>query len=189
MEITGNSTDFLKNIEEEMNTVITYANEDFSKVKTGKPNPDMIKNIKVNNYNSLVPLCHIASITIFDFKTLLVNPFNKSLIGNIESAIIKSGLNLNPQIHGNSIKIIFPPLTEETRKDLVKIVNEKVEKYRTQIRNIRREKRENIKSLEKKGVSRNLLDQIEKEIDHITNIYITKITHIGEQKEKAIMTL
>ena len=189
MDVTADSNDFLKQIDADMASVVTYANEELSKIKTGKPNPDIIKNIKINNYNSLVPLYHLASITIFDFKTLLVSPFNKSLIGNIESAIMKSGLNLNPQIHGNSIKIIFPPLTEETRKELVKLVKKKKKKYKTQIRNIRRDKREDLKSLEKKSVSKNLLDQIGKEIDHITNIYITKITNIGEQKEKAIMTL
>ena len=190
MDVTSDLSSFLSHLNDEMNSVVAYASEELSKIKTGKPNPDMIKNIKVNDYNAkVVPLYYIANITISDSKTLLVTPYNKALVGNIESAIMKSGLNLNPQINGDSIKITFPPLTEETRNELVKMVKNKIEQYKTQIRNIRREKRDNIKSLEKKGISKNLLNEMETKIQHITDMYISKINDIGEQKTNAIMTL
>ncbi|GBD92684.1 ribosome-recycling factor [bacterium BMS3Abin05] len=161
---------------------------EMAKIRTGKATTSLLDMIKVNYYGSQVPLKQVANITVPEPRLLSVQPWEKNLIPEIEKAILKSDLGLNPSNDGKTIRIPFPQLTEERRKELVKLVKKMAEEGRIAVRNIRRDVNEHIKKAQKnheltEDQEHDELDEIQK----LTDEYIEKIVKILAEKEKEIM--
>ncbi|NLI79898.1 MAG: ribosome recycling factor [Candidatus Riflebacteria bacterium] len=178
----------IKESTEKMAQSVEVLKKEFSTMRTSRATPSILDRITVNYYGSETSLHHVASISAPDAKTILIKPHEKTLLGEIEKAIQKSDLNLNPLNDGNFIRLPIPPLTEERRNDLVKTAKKKSEDFRIAIRNVRRDANEAIKALEKK--SEITQDQSKKTVERIqklTDEYILKINQVYEAKEKEIL--
>lgn len=176
--------------EARMKQVITSTTNTFSTIRTGRANPSLLDRIVVNYYNTPTPLNQLASISAPEPRMLLIQPWDKTVIKEIEKAIMASDLGLTPSSDGNVIRIGIPQLTEERRKQLVKVVKKESEDHRIAIRNIRRDMNEEIKTLEKNGEitedeSRRYLDEVQK----LTDKYIAEIDRLAEAKEKEILEI
>ncbi|HHX02186.1 MAG TPA: ribosome recycling factor [Firmicutes bacterium] len=176
--------------EARMKQVITSTTNTFSTIRTGRANPSLLDRIVVNYYNTPTPLNQLASISAPEPRMLLIQPWDKTVIKEIEKAIMASDLGLTPNSDGNVIRIGIPQLTEERRKQLVKVVKKESEDHRIAIRNIRRDMNEEIKTLEKNGEitedeSRRYLDEVQK----LTDKYIAEIDRLAEAKEKEILEI
>jgi ribosome recycling factor len=177
-----------KETHEKMSKAIEVARKEFAGIRTGKASPALLDPILVDYYGSQMKINQIASISVPEAKLIVIQPWDKSVLDSIQKAIQKSDLGLNPTNDGKLIRIAIPALTEERRKDLVKLVKKKAEEARVTIRNIRRNANDQIKELEKEGAITE--DEKIKSLDKfqkITDDYINKINEIAEQKEKEIM--
>lgn len=178
----------VKESTDKMAQSVEVLRKEYASMRTSRATPSLLDRITVNYYGSETPLHHVASISAPDPKTLLIKPHEKSLLGEIEKAIQKSDLGLNPQNDGNFIRLPIPPLTEERRNELVKLAKKKAEDFRIAIRNVRRDANEAIKALEKK--SEITQDQSKKTVERIqklTDEYIEKINQLFAAKEKEIL--
>ncbi|WP_348650822.1 ribosome recycling factor [Thermodesulfovibrio sp. 1176] len=171
-----------------MNNAVEVFKKDLATFRTGRASLSILDNIRVDYYGSLVPLNQVATLGIPEPRTITIQPWEQKMVGEIERAIMKSDLGLTPINDGKTIKINIPPLTEERRKQLVKVVRKRAEEARVAVRNIRRDIIEEIKKAEKdKKLSEDDSRRIQDEIQKITNSFIEKIDKILEQKEKEIM--
>lgn len=173
---------------DKMTQSIEILKKDYSTMRTSRATPSLLDRITVNYYGTETPLNHVASISAPDPKSLLIQPWEKSMLGEIEKSIQKSDLGLNPMNDGNFLRIPIPPLTEERRNDLVKNCKKKAEEFRVAIRNVRRDANDTLKAMEKKSEiteddQKKALDKIQK----MTNDFIEQINKILESKEKEIM--
>lgn len=178
--------EFKKNLEKE----VAYLKQEIILIRTGKASPALIENILVETYAGAakLKLKELATITAEDSLTLLIVPFDPSTISDIEKAILKSSLHLTPKVEGKNIYIKFPLLSEEQRKNLLKLVSQKAELSRERIRIQRDEARKKIKNFfENKQISEDEKFRMEKEIDKITQEFNNQISEIKEKKEKEIM--
>lgn len=180
--------DILNDAENRMKKTIDHMLEDFSGMRAGRANPAMLDKIMVNYYGEPTPINQMANINVPEARLLVVQPWDKSSIGDIEKAIMKSDLGITPSNDGNVIRLAVPQLTEERRKDVVKLVKKRGEEAKVAIRNIRREGNDLIKSSEKdKLVSE---DESKKGLDNIqklTDKYIKDVDTALQVKEKDIM--
>ncbi len=177
-----------KDLETRMKKSIEAFKVELKRLRTGRATPDLIKDIKIEYYGQQIELSKIASIIAPEPRLLVIQPWDKSIIGEIERAIQKSGLGLNPQSDGNIIRIPIPPLSEETRQQLVKIVGSHTEKTRVSIRNIRQDGMNKLKRWEKeKEISEDERKRAEKEIEELTKKYIDEAAKIRKEKEKELM--
>ncbi len=161
---------------------------EISKVRTGKATTALLDAVKVEYYGNPSPLNQVANVTVLDAHTLNVTPWDKSIIGEIEKAILKSDLGLNPANDGTNIRVPIPPLTEERRKDFVKLVKKFAEDAKIAIRNIRRDANDHLKKQEKaKELSEDLRKDAEGEVQKLTDEYIKKIDDLLASKEKEIL--
>ena len=168
-------------------TINSFKNE-LLKVRTGRANPSILEGITVNYYDTQVPLNQVATIGAPEPRLLIVQPWDKTIIGEIERVIRSSGLGLNPINDGNVIRIPIPPLSEERRNDLVKLVKKFAEEARVAIRNIRRDGIDVVRKLEKDGkISEDESQRAQDRIQEIHDKYIEKINSIAEKKEKEIL--
>ena len=175
-------------MEERMKGVIEATKKEFAAVRTGRANAGILDRVMVEYYGTLTPLIQLANITVPDSRTLVVQPWDKTAIGPIEKGILKADLGLNPANDGSVIRISIPPLTEERRKDLVKLIRKEAEEKRVAIRNLRRDANEQIKQMEKdKEVSEDEAKRTLDEVQKVTNKYIEQIDKLLEHKEKEIM--
>ena len=161
--------------------------KDYSTMRTSRATPSLLARITVNQYGSEVPLQHVASVSAPDPKQLVIQPWDKSVLSEIEKAILKSDLGLNPQNDGNLIRLPIPPLTEERRNDLVKTAKKKAEEYKVTLRNIRRDANDTLKAMQKK--SEITEDECKKALDKIqklTDEQIKSIDTIFTSKENEI---
>lgn len=180
--------EFKKKANERMNQALEIFKKDLSTFRTGRASLGILDNIKVEYYGSMVPLNQVATLGIPEPRVITIQPWDQRMISEIEKAIMKSDLGLTPINDGKMIKIVIPPLTEERRKQLVKVVRKRAEEARVAIRNIRRDIIEEIRKNEKeKKLSEDESRKIQEEIQKITNSFIEKIDHALEQKEKEIM--
>lgn len=178
----------LKNTEEKMRKSIESVVRQFNQIRTGRANPSILENIKVECYNSIMTLSQLAVISAPEPRLLLVQPYDKTIISDIEKAIMKSDLGLQAVNIGNVIRVPIPPLTEERRKEMVKIVNKEGEKGKVSIRNIRRDSNEEIKKSEKdKKISEDESKILQEKIQKLTDKYIGEIDKLLKNKEKEIM--
>ena len=159
-----------------------------SKIRTGRAQPSLLDGLQVEYYGSPTPLRQVANVVAEDARTLAVNVFDKSLISAVEKAILTSDLGLNPSSAGTTIRVPLPPLTEERRRDLIKIVKSEGEQGKIAVRNVRRDANDQIKALLKdKEISENEQHKAEEEIQKITDIYIKKVDEVLADKEKELM--
>lgn len=175
---------------ENMNKAISALEKSFGKVRTGRASLTLLDGIKVEYYSSPTPLNQLATLSIPDSRTILISPWDSSVIGNIEKAIQKSELGLMPMSDGKLIRINIPQLTEERRKDLVKVVRKMAEECKVHIRNARREANDQLKSLKKDNeISEDDLFDHQNEVQKLTDKFIEKTDKLLNTKEKEIMEI
>ncbi|HDP69411.1 MAG TPA: ribosome recycling factor [Actinobacteria bacterium] len=180
--------EFLKNIEDKMKKTIQATRSEFATVRTGRASVSLLDKITVDYYGTETPLNQLATISIPESRMLSVQPWDKSIIADVEKGIMKSNLGLNPSNDGNLIRIPIPPLTEERRKELVKVVKGMAEENRVSVRNIRRDANEHLKTMEKDGeLSEDDLKRAQGEIQKITDKYIAEVDEMLKHKEEEIM--
>ena len=160
----------------------------FKKIRTGRATPSLLDSIKVNYYDKLTPLAQVASISIEDAKTLAISPWEKGIVQEIEKAISESELGLNPATSGDTIRVILPDLTEETRRDFIKKAKVEAENAKVSVRNARREGNSQLKDfLKEKEISEDEERQGEEEIQKLTDLFVEKVDAALEAKEKDLL--
>lgn len=180
--------DVLHNAEERMKKSIVSLENEFNALRTGRASAALFDKIRVDYYGQPSPLSQVANISIPEARLVVIQPWDKNLINEIEKAIMSSELSLNPSNDGKVIRINIPPLTEERRKDLVKVAKNTAEQSRVAIRNIRRDAIESIKQLEKnKEISEDEQKVGETKVQKLTDTYVKKINDILTIKEQEIM--
>ena len=177
-------------LEEKMETAIQAFSRNLATVRAGRANPSLLDNVFVEYYGAPTPLNQLAQIGAPEARMLVITPFDKTALADIEKAIQKADLGLTPSNDGNLIRINIPALTEERRKDLTKIVGKYAEESRVQVRNIRRDANDQLKKLEKDAeITEDELRGAEDSIQKITDKKVEKIDQISEAKEKEILSL
>ena len=160
----------------------------FKKIRTGRATPSLLDSIKVNYYDKLTPLSQVASISIEDAKTLAIVPWEKGIVQEIEKAISESELGLNPATSGETIRVILPDLTEETRRDFIKKAKVEAENAKVSVRNVRRDGNSQLKEfLKEKEISEDEERQGEEEIQKLTDLFVEKVDAALEAKEKDLL--
>lgn len=182
--------DIIKNAEEKMHKTVTVLNSELGTMKAGRANPNMLDKIQIDYYGSMCPLSQAANISAPEPRVLMITPWEKPLLKEIEKAILKSDLGLNPSNDGSVIRLVIPELTEETRKDLVKRVKKTGEESKVAIRSIRRDANDKIKALKKDGdVSEDQIKKGEDDVQKKTDAIIKEIDQIIVAKEKEILSI
>ena len=182
--------DILSDVEERMQKSIKSLQKDFSTIRTGRANTAMFEGLKVSVYGSDMPLNQVATISIPEPRLVVIQPWDKGNLGEVEKAILKSDLSLNPSNDGNLIRLQIPELTEERRKEYVKLAKGKSEECKVAIRNVRRDGNEMVKSLEKdKDISEDESKSAQDKIQKITDKYIDEAQKLTDNKEKEILSL
>lgn len=180
----------LKIHEEKMNKSLEALQNEYASIRAGRANPHVLDKIKVDYYGTPTPLQQVGNVTVPEARMIQIQPWEKSLLKVIEKAIQMSDLGINPTNDGNVIRLVFPELTEERRKDLAKDVKKKGEAAKVALRNIRRDANDTIKKLEKAGeISEDERDNAEEQIQKVTDKMVEKVDKAIEAKTKEIMTV
>lgn len=160
------------------------------KLRTGRANAALLDHVRVDYYGSEVPISQAASVTVEDARTITITPWDKALVGAIEKAILTSDLGLTPNTAGTTIRIVMPPLTEERRRDLTKVVRSEAEAARVAVRNVRRDANQSIKDSEKKKeISEDDVKRGEADIQKLTDQFVAKIDEVAAVKEKELLSM
>lgn len=180
--------EIIKAATEKMQKTVGVLKSELSKIRTGRAHPSLLEQVMVSYYGNETPLSQVANINVEDGRTLAVTPWEKGMIQEVEKAIMSANLGLNPMSAGNVIRVPLPPLTEETRKDMVKLVKDETEKARVAVRNIRRDANSDFRDLLKskeitEDDERASADQIQK----LTDQYIKSLDAVCADKEKDLM--
>jgi ribosome recycling factor len=182
--------EILKNQEELMEKTLSNLQHELAGIRTGKANPALLDSIKVNYYGQSTPLNQVANIAVPDARLITIQPWDKTLVPEVEKAIQGSELGLNPQSDGTLIRLPIPPLTEERRKDLVKLVKRVGEDSKVSLRNIRRSTNDSIKKLEKDHqISEDEMHTKQDEVQKLTDKSVAEVDNIVQLKEKEIMEI
>lgn len=179
----------IEDAEDSMRKAISHLEIELGKIRAGKANPAMLDGITVEYYGAPTPINQVANINIMDARTISIQPWEKKTLQTIERAIIAANIGLNPQNDGVNIRLFLPPLTEERRRELVKKSAAEAEQSKVAIRNIRREAIEEIKRLQKDGLSEDIAKDSEKEVQEITDKYIALVEKHLAAKEKDVMAI
>ena len=180
----------LKKAEERMNRRIDHLNSEFAAIRAGRANPAVLDKVLVDYYGAPTPVNQLAAVSVTEARTLLIQPWDMSVLTPIERAIQKSDIGINPQNDGKTLRMIFPPLTEERRKELVKNVKELAEDCKVRVRNVRRETVDKFKTMKKGGeITEDDLKQAEKKTKELTDRFIKEIDVLAEKKQKEIMSI
>jgi ribosome recycling factor len=180
--------DVLLETSEKMAKAVTHTQADFATVRTGRATPALVEKIKVDYYGTDVPLQQLAGFNVPEPRMLIVAPYDKTSMKAIEKAIMHSDLGITPSNDGQVIRLVFPQLTTDRRKELVKVVKHKAEEGRIAIRNVRRAARHELEALEKDGdISVDELDRAEKELEKVTHEYIAEIDRMLGRKEQELL--
>ena len=175
--------------ESTMQKAISHLESELVKIRAGKANPTMLDGITVDYYGSPTPISQVANINIMDARTISIQPWERNMLQPIERAIIASNIGMNPQNDGVNIRLYLPPLTEERRREMVKRASGEGEHSKVAIRNIRREAIEEVKKLQKDGLSEDVAKDTEKNIQEVTDRYIILVDKHLAAKEKEIMSI
>ena len=179
-----------KEYEEKMQKSLKGLESELSAVRAGRANPAVLDRITVDYYGSPTQISGVASVSVTDARTIAINPWDMSLLKNIEKAIQASDLGIAPQNDGKTIRLTFPPLTEDRRKELAKQVQKMAEEAKVAVRNIRREANDKCKDMKKKNeMTEDELKASEKSVQDLTDKYIKLIETAGSDKEKEIMSV
>ena len=180
--------EIIKDAEVRMGKSIDALQTELTRIRTGRAHPSLLDQIQVDYYGASTPINQVANVTIEDSRTLVVTPWEKDMVAKVEKAIMASDLGLNPATAGTVIRIPMPPLTEERRKDLVKVVKHEAEQARVAVRNIRRDANSDFKELLKdKEISEDEERKAEERIQKLTDTYVGKIDHVLSDKESELM--
>jgi ribosome recycling factor len=179
----------LEDARESMKKALNHLESELIKIRAGKANPQMLEGLTVDYYGSPTVLNQVGNISVMDARTLTIQPWEKNMLQPIERAIINANLGVTPQNDGNMIRLFMPPLTEERRREFVKRAGGEGEQSRVAIRSIRRDAIEQIKKLQKDGLSEDEAKDAEKEMQDITNKYIDHVEKHLAAKEKEIMSV
>lgn len=182
--------DVKKTAEQKMQKSIETLKANFAKVRTGRAHTGILDHIQVDYYGSPTPLSQVANVTLVDARTIGVQPWEKKMGAVIEKAIRESDLGLNPSTHGDMIRVPTPPLTEERRKDLVKLVKGEAEDAKVAVRNVRRDANEGLKKLVKdKAISEDDERRAQDDVQKLTDKFVAEVDKVLAEKEKEIMTV
>ncbi|MDF2940417.1 MAG: frr [Gammaproteobacteria bacterium] len=182
--------DIISSAQQRMQKSIEALKHDFTKIRTGRAHPSLLEHIRVSYYGSEMPLSQVANVTIADSHTLAVTPWDKSMVQPIEKAIMTSDLGLNPATAGTVIRVPLPPLTEERRRDMTKIVRQEAENARVSIRNIRRDMNQDFKDLLKdKEITEDEAHRAEEKAQELTDKFIAQVESLASDKEKELMAI
>lgn len=177
-----------KEAETRMRKSIDALHHELAKLRTGRANPGLVTNVMVDYYGSLMPLSQVANISVLDPRTLAVSPWEKKLVPTIEKAILNSGLGLNPSTSGDLIRIPLPALTEERRRDLVKVVKAEVENAKISVRNVRRDVNNQVKdAVKNKTMSEDEEHRAQDRVQKLTDSLVAEIDKICQKKEAELM--
>jgi ribosome recycling factor len=172
---------------EKMTKAITVLKEELAGIRTGRATPALLSRIVVEYYGTQVPLQQLASFSVPEPRTLLVQPFDKNAIAGMERAIMASDLGITPSNDGNVIRLSFPPLTEERRRDLIRLVHQRGEEGRVAVRNIRRHSKEELERLERDAsISEDELTRAEKELQKLTDQHVAEVDETVAHKEQEL---
>jgi ribosome recycling factor len=175
--------------EDSMKKGISHLEVELTKIRAGKANPSMLDGINVDYYGSPTPIAQVANIAVLDVRTISIQPWEKNMLQPIEKAIMQANIGITPQSDGNQIRLFLPPLTEERRKELFKKASAEGEQSKVAIRSIRRDAIEQIKKLQKEGLSEDAAKDAEKEIQDLTDKFIVLVDKHLAAKEKEMMSV
>lgn len=182
--------DVKQDAEKRMKKTIESLHVELTKIRTGRANAGLLDHVQVDYYGNITPLSQVANISASDSRTILVTPWEKSMVAAVEKAILNSGLGLNPSTAGSAIRVPMPPLTEERRKELIKVVRHEGEQGKVSIRNIRRDANNQLKDLVKdKSISEDDERRANEVIQKLTDKYIAEVDVLLGQKEKDLMEI
>lgn len=179
----------IKGAETKMSSAIAYLDDELARIRAGKANPKILDNVRVSYYGQMTPLTSVASVNTPDAKTLLITPWEKPLIKEIEKAILNSDVGITPENNGEVIRLGIPPLTEERRRDLAKQAKQEAENAKISVRNTRREVIDVLKKSVKDGVPEDVAKDAEEKVQKIHDKFIKQIDELYAAKEKEIMTV
>ncbi len=181
------TNEVFKTLEDKMKTTVKAFHQDLTTVRTGHASPALVEHVKVDYAGVPTSLIQLAGISAPEAGLLVIQPWDKSSIHNIEKAILKSELGLNPSNDGNIIRLAIPPLSEERRKELIKLLNRRIEERRVTVRNLRHEAVNAIKDMEKnKAISQDEAKRAQNQIQKITDAFIAEIEKLGKDKEREL---
>ena|SRR5919199_2119079 len=180
---------YLDDAKDTMVKALKHLSIELTKIRAGKASAQMLDGIQVEYYGTMTPLNQVASVNTPDARTIVVKPFERKLIGEVEKAIRNSNVGLAPNNDGELIRLSVPPLTEERRRDLVKKVKQEVEVAKVNVRNIRKDTNEDIRKLTKEGISEDLVKQGEERVQKLTDAFIARIDDTFVAKEKDILSV
>lgn len=178
--------DFVKGFETKMTKTISVLRQDYAAIRAGRANPALLDKVTVMYYDVPTPINQVGSVSVTEARTLTITPWDRTVLKAIEKAIMASEIGINPQNDGSVIRLVFPPLTEERRKDLCKQIAKMGEDSKVAIRSIRRDANEKLKA-QKKELPEDTIKDIEKQVQDITDKYCKEIDQISAAKEKEIM--
>lgn len=175
---------------EKMNKSIASFTRELASIRAGRANASLLDRITVDYYGAPTPINQLAGISVPEARLLVITPYDKSILGEIEKALLKSDIGITPTNDGSVIRLSIPPLTEERRKDLVKVVKKEAEDAKVAIRNVRRDANDDLKKLEKKGeITEDALRGYSDDIQKLTDEFIAKVDELAKDKEKEIMAV
>ena len=179
----------LQQYENKMQKALEYLESDFAGIRAGRANPHVLDKLRVDYYGSPTPIQQVGNVTVPEARIIQIAPWDKSMLKVIEKAILTSDLGINPSNDGVVIRLVFPELTEERRKDLAKEVRKKAEEAKVAVRNIRRDGNDAFKKLTKEDVSEDEVKELSDELQKLTDKYVKDIDALTEAKNKEIMTV
>ncbi len=180
--------DLLRDAERRMQRAVQILEDDLKRIRTGRASPALVEKLTIDYYGVPTPLIQLATITVPEPRQLLIRPFDPKAIPLIERAILTSDLGLNPNNDGKNIRLNLPPLTEERRRELVRVVQKRVEEIRVAIRNVRRDVLRDLREMEdEKMISEDERKRAEDKLQDLTDKYIQKANELGEHKEQEIL--
>ena len=178
----------LHEAEQKMRGAVSFAQEELASLRTGRANAKLVERLAVDYYGTHVPLNQLASFSVPEPRLLVIQPFDKSALGAMEKAILSSDLGLTPSNDGNLIRLSFPPLTEERRKDLIKLARERAEEGRVSVRNVRRHSKDSLERLEREhSISEDDQRRAERELQRLTDHYVAEVDQALTRKERELM--
>jgi ribosome recycling factor len=171
-----------------MQRAIEVTREELGTIRTGRASPKFVERIQVDYYGSKIPLNQLAGISVPEARILLISPFDRNAMSAIEKAILSSELGINPSNDGTIIRLVFPPLTEERRKELIKAAKERAEEGRVAVRNVRRHAKEEMERLKKEGeISEDDLHRVERDLQKVTDRFVEEIDEMVSHKERELL--
>ncbi|MCR4738947.1 MAG: ribosome recycling factor [Lachnospiraceae bacterium] len=179
----------LKEYEDKMEKTVEHLKGELNTIRAGRANPHVLDNIRVDYYGTPTPIQQVGNLSIPEPRLIQIQPWDKNLLKDIEKAIQASDLGINPTNDGNVIRLVFPELTEERRKELVKEVRKKGEENKVAIRNIRRDGNDSFKKLAKEDVSEDEINELQDDLQKMTDKFIKTLDQIIEEKSKDILTV